>query len=133
MMSSSYAGNPRFELPKQLAPDTPLRALAARIKARWVCEQGHQQMKEELGLDHFEGRSWHGLHHHAVLVMIALAFLKHLRLASAPEWGKNGRWRQRTAASTDAARRSTGHSRTNPHDRPGSMFLLSVLAHAIQA
>jgi SRSO17 transposase len=38
------------------------RALAATIKARWVCEQGHRQMKEELGLDHFEGRSWHGLH-----------------------------------------------------------------------
>jgi SRSO17 transposase len=34
------------------------------IKARWVCEQAHQQPKEELGLDHFEGRSWHGLHTH---------------------------------------------------------------------
>jgi SRSO17 transposase len=30
-----------------------------------------QQMKDELGLDHFEGRSWHGLHHHALLAMIA--------------------------------------------------------------
>jgi SRSO17 transposase len=40
----------------------------------------HQQMKEELGLDHFEGRSWHGLHHHAVLAMIAFAFLQQLRL-----------------------------------------------------
>lgn len=38
-------------------------------------------MKEELGLDHFEGRSWHGLHHHAPMVMIACAFLQHLRLA----------------------------------------------------
>jgi SRSO17 transposase len=60
--------------------DTPLETLAAAIKARWVCEQAHQQMKEELGLDHFEGRSWRGLHHHAVLTMIALAFLQHLRL-----------------------------------------------------
>src|SRR3954463_2317090 len=34
--------------------------LAATIKARWVCEQAHQQLKEELGLDHFEGRSWTG-------------------------------------------------------------------------
>jgi SRSO17 transposase len=31
-------------------------ALAATIKARWVCEQAHQQLKEEIGLDHFEGR-----------------------------------------------------------------------------
>jgi SRSO17 transposase len=56
-----------------------LKQLAAVIKARWSCEQGHQQMKEELGLDHFEGRSWHGLHHHAVLTMVAFAFLQHLR------------------------------------------------------
>jgi SRSO17 transposase len=34
-----------------------LRTLAAAIKARWICEQAHQQLKEELGLDHFEGRS----------------------------------------------------------------------------
>src|ERR1700674_4232513 len=44
---------------------TSLRTLAATIKARWICEQAHQQLKEELGLDHFEGRSWHGLHRHA--------------------------------------------------------------------
>ena len=43
-----------------LPPDTPLKRLAALIKARWVCEQAHQQLKEELGLDHFEGRSWRG-------------------------------------------------------------------------
>ena len=45
-----------------LPPDATLKVLAADIKARWVCEQAHQQMKEELGLDHFEGRSWQGLH-----------------------------------------------------------------------
>jgi SRSO17 transposase len=46
-----------------LPPDTSLKQLASLIKARWVCEQAHQQLKEELGLDHFEGRSWRGLHH----------------------------------------------------------------------
>lgn len=40
-----------------LPPRTSLRALAAAIKARWVCEQAHQQLKQELGLGHFEGRS----------------------------------------------------------------------------
>jgi SRSO17 transposase len=45
-----------------LPATTDLRTLAATIKARWICEQAHQQLKEELGLDHFEGRSWRGLH-----------------------------------------------------------------------
>jgi SRSO17 transposase len=40
----------------------------------------HQQLKDELGLDHFEGRSWRGLHHHALLCRLAFAFLQHLRL-----------------------------------------------------
>jgi SRSO17 transposase len=44
-------------------------------KSRWPVEQGYQQMKEELGLDHFEGRSWRGFHHHACLVMLAYGFL----------------------------------------------------------
>lgn len=59
---------------------TSLFELAAAIKARWSCEQVHQQLKEELGLDHFEGRSWNGLHHHALMTMISFAFLQHLRV-----------------------------------------------------
>lgn len=57
-----------------------LKTLAATIKARWVCERAHQQMKEELGLDHFEGRSWQGLHRHALMTMIAYAFLQQQHL-----------------------------------------------------
>lgn len=63
-----------------LPASTSQKKIVGTIKARWSCEQMHQQMKEELGLDHFEGRSWFGLHHHAVLTMIAFAFLQHLRL-----------------------------------------------------
>ncbi|MGY4601415.1 hypothetical protein ACVWXL_009161 [Bradyrhizobium sp. GM22.5] len=66
-----------------LPATTDLRTLAATIKARWICEQAHQQLKEELGLDHFEGRSWQGLHRHALMTMIAYAFLQHRRLANA--------------------------------------------------
>ena len=66
-----------------LSAKTDLRKLAATIKARWICEQAHQQLKEELGLDHFEGRSWQGLHRHALMTMIAYAFLQHRRLAKA--------------------------------------------------
>ena len=82
-----------------------LRALAATIKARWVCEQAHQQLKEELGLDHFEGRSWSGLHRHALMTMIAYAFLQHRRLASARREKKS----PRTAASTKPAGRAPRH------------------------
>ena len=52
------------------------RIQAVRLwKSRWPVEQGYQQMKEELGLNHFEGRSWRGFHHHACLVMLAYGFL----------------------------------------------------------
>jgi SRSO17 transposase len=44
-------------------------------KTRWQVEQGYQQLKEELGLDHFEGRSWPGSHHHATLCFLAYEFL----------------------------------------------------------
>ena len=84
---------------------TPLQALAAAIKARWVCEQAHQQMKEELGLDHFEGRSWAGLHHHTLMVLVAFAFLQHLRLRHSGQRGRN--LRRRSATPADLARRSS--------------------------
>jgi SRSO17 transposase len=60
--------------------ETTLEALATAIKARWVCAQAHQQLKDELGLDHCEGRGWLGRHHHALLTLIALGLLQHLRL-----------------------------------------------------
>ena len=66
-----------------LPADATLKTLAAAIKARWICEQAHQQLKEELGLDHFEGRSWTGLHRHCLMAMIAFAFLQSRRLKAA--------------------------------------------------
>ena len=96
-----------------LPPRTSRRALAGTIKARWVCEQAHQQMKEELGLDHFEGRSWTGLHRHALMTCIACAYLQHLRLAR-PERAGRGEKGSRptgTAAVSKPARRASGHHR----------------------
>jgi SRSO17 transposase len=66
-------------------------------RSRWPVEQGYQQMKEELGLDHFEGRSWRGFHHHACLVMLAFGFLalERLRIEPIPVTpGKKGRPRR---------------------------------------
>jgi len=90
-----------------LPAKTNLRTLAATIKARWVCEQAHQQLKEELGLDHFEGRSWQGLHRHTLMTMIAYAFLQHRRLATA-RWKKK---KQRAATPANPTRRASRHSR----------------------
>jgi SRSO17 transposase len=103
-----------------LPAKTELRTLAATIKARWICEQAHQQLKEELGLDHFEGRSWPGLHRHALMTMIAYAFLQYRRLKTARREKK----KQRAAASTHLARRAPGHSRTH---RPPTTAAMSAL------
>ena len=92
-----------------LPADADLRRLAATIKARWVCEQAHQQMKEELGLDHFEGRSWTGLHRHALMTMIAFAFLQDRRLQAAG--GKKNRAR---AASAEPPRHPASDHRRSP-------------------
>jgi len=52
-----------------------LEQAVALWKQRWQVERGYQQLKEELGLDHFEGRSWSGFHHHAALTFLAYGFL----------------------------------------------------------
>jgi SRSO17 transposase len=106
-----------------LPANTNLRTLAATIKARWICEQAHQQMKEELGLDHFEGRSWQGLHRHALMTMIAYAFLQHRRLAATAPKKKN----QRTPASANSARRAPRHSRTFRSTTAAAMPALSKM------
>jgi SRSO17 transposase len=94
-----------------LPPDASLKTLAAAIKARWVCEQAHQQLKEELGLDHFEGRSWHGLHRHTLMTMIAYAYLQSRRLAAASGGKKNPPRAAQADAARDPARRAR-HSRS---------------------
>jgi SRSO17 transposase len=105
-----------------LPADTGLKRLAAAIKARWVCEQAHQQMKEELGLDHFEGRSWTGLHRHTLMTLIAFAFLQHQRLAAAG-WGKK---RRRTATPAEPAGGAAGHRRS-PHANASAASAMSSL------
>jgi SRSO17 transposase len=52
-----------------------LRRLVRLAKGRWRIEMDYRELKEEVGLDHFEGRSWRGWHHHVTLVSLAYAFL----------------------------------------------------------
>jgi SRSO17 transposase len=54
---------------------TSFRALVRKAKGRFRIEQDYEEMKGEVGLDHFEGRSWPGWHHHVTLVTLAYAFL----------------------------------------------------------
>jgi SRSO17 transposase len=58
------------------AAEPSLRELVVAAKARWRVEQDYRELKEELGLDHFEGRGWMGWHHHVALVTTAYVFLR---------------------------------------------------------
>ena len=53
-----------------------LKALAGLARERWRVEQDYRELKDELGLDHFEGRSWTGWHHHVALTCLAHLFLQ---------------------------------------------------------
>ncbi len=58
-----------------LSSNTPLKALVKIAKQRWIIERDYQELKQELGLGHFEGRNWRGFHHHATLCIAAYGFL----------------------------------------------------------
>jgi SRSO17 transposase len=78
---SEGEGKPtRFWL-SDLPDDTPIPELVRLAKIRWRIEHDYRELKHGLGLDHFEGRSWNGWHHHATLVTAAHAFLTEQRLA----------------------------------------------------
>jgi SRSO17 transposase len=63
-----------------LPADTPLERLVGLAKLRWRVEHDYRELKDALGLDHFEGRSWQGWHHHVTLVSAAHAFVTLQRL-----------------------------------------------------
>ena len=63
-----------------LPAQTPLTQLVSLAKLRWRIEHDYRELKDALGLDHFEGRSFRGWHHHVTLVSIAHAFLTLERL-----------------------------------------------------
>ena len=118
-----------------LPEDTPIDVLVDTAKLRWRIERDYEELKSELGLAHFEGRSWRGFHHHATLCIAAYGFLIRERAAIPP----SGSWRRETsrlssrpklrgaADPTRAAYRKlnrdhppTAHSRPgpNPHALP---------------
>ena len=68
-----------------LPATTPLSTLVRVGKLRWRIERDYQELKGELGLDHFEGRTWAGFHHHVALCAAAHAFLARRRALFPPE------------------------------------------------
>ena len=58
-----------------LSSTTKLKALIKMAKHRWMIERDYEELKQELGLGHFEGRNWRGFHHHATLCIAAYGFL----------------------------------------------------------
>jgi SRSO17 transposase len=58
-----------------LPANTKLRDLVTLAKQRWIIERDYQELKQELGLGHYEGRGWRGFHHHATLCIAAYGFL----------------------------------------------------------
>jgi SRSO17 transposase len=58
-----------------LREDVAFRRLIDIAKLRWRIERDYQELKQEVGLGHFEGRGWRGFHHHATLCIAAYGFL----------------------------------------------------------
>jgi SRSO17 transposase len=106
--------------------DTREDQLVRLAKIRWRIERDYQELKQEIGLDHFEGRGWRGLHHHGALCIAAYAFLaaerarlsppeplSFLRAAPLPK-----RFRPRgSPRSAGATRHQLHHDHANPADQ----------------
>ncbi len=71
-----------------LPADISRKELVAAVKTRWRIERDYQELKQEFGLDNFEGRSWRGFHHHATLCIAAYGFLVGERLVRGGEGTK---------------------------------------------
>jgi SRSO17 transposase len=106
-----------------LPADTSFKALINTLKMRWRIEHDYRELKEEVGLDHYEGRNWRGFHHHASLCIAAYGFLMLVRLSGvkkntariqAPALPKTFRPR---GAGPDAAPRALVHRHGAPKTR----------------
>ena len=110
------------------ATRTPtLKRLVGLARERWRVEQDYRELKDELGLDHFEGRSWQGWHHHVALTCLAHLFLQGERTRPAAggtqkKPGRAVRARKPAADAPPPARRS----------RAEIMRPLSLVPHLFQ-
>ncbi len=101
-----------------LPATTSRRTLVRFGKLRWRIERDYQELKGELGLDHFEGRTWNGFHHHVALCAGAHAFLALRRALSPPAIDTmDDRRRAPTSTSTAASSSATLSALSSAHQR----------------
>jgi SRSO17 transposase len=129
-----------------LPAETPLKRLVYLAKLRWLIERDYQELKQELGLGHYEGRGWPGFHHHAALCIAAYGFLVAERAAIPPSAAQTDRLVQapqlpadhkpRGSAAANRApcvllhRHTATTDRPQPGEKPPAMSLLRS-AHQI--
>lgn len=94
-----------------LPADTAIESLVDAAKMRWRIERDYQELKQEFGLSHYEGRGWLGFHHHATLCIIAYGFLTAQRLKHGSK--KNSARLQTTALPADYQPRGSRSSATS--------------------
>ncbi len=114
-----------------LAEDIAFERLVQLTKLRWRIERDYQELKQELGLDHFEGRSWRGFHHHATLSIAAYGFLicergtippskpRRARRSAPTDLSPRRRPTDAAAAARTAHPQFARHRQAAPHRRPG--------------
>ena len=89
-----------------MPPETSIEGLVKTAKLRWRIERDYQDLKQELGLGHYEGRGWRGFHHHASLCIAAYGFLIILRGRIPPS--ASAQTKSRATPRLSADRRSRG-------------------------
>ena len=114
-----------------LPATTPLRTLVRFGKLRWRIERDYQELKGELGLDHFEGRTWAGFHHHVALCAAAHAFLARRRALFPPEHARVDARRRTPSAPGALAHASATLPAVSPADRQRASAARPV-AHVIR-
>jgi SRSO17 transposase len=97
-----------------------LKALVRTAHLRWRVERDYQDMKQEVGLDSYEGRTWRGFHHHAALCAAAHAFLALRRALFPPEQGAMDPADGAAASSADSDRQAHRMSAVPPQDDSSS-------------
>ena len=109
-----------------LPSDTPIDRLVSLAKLRWLIERDYLELKQEIGLGHYEGRGWRGFHHHAAVCIAAYGFLVAERAAVPPSAVGTGRlvqapcipdcYRPRgTATANRASRPDLDRNHQTPH------------------
>jgi len=100
-----------------LAEDIAFERLVDLAKLRWRIERDYQELKQELGLGHFEGRGWRGFHHHATLCIAAYGYLISERETIPPSAPRSAAWLPQFELSPDYRPRGAADPNRAPHSK----------------